>query len=198
VTRFDLKRGVWRDFSSFAFYGWLLLAAVVGLSVARLPWTTAVGLLGGTAVLLLTFIQPLLGLGVTLLLGPLGAAENLLWGGSLLDSGQLMLFITVAAWLARRLSQRRLVLPTTPLNVPFLVFLAATFLTLLPAPSLAFGLKEWVKWLEILVVMWLVVDLAGELKGEENGDSCQATGARCCTPRSGPGRTRRSWSTGGT
>jgi O-antigen ligase len=68
------------------------------------------------------------------------------------------------------------VLPTTPLNVPFLVFLAATFLTLLPAPSLAFGLKEWVKWLEILVVMWLVVDLAGELKGEENGDSCQATG----------------------
>ena len=142
----------------------VLLAVVVGLLVARLPLLEVVGLVGGTAVFIFILIQPLVGLALTLILGPLGALENLLLGGSSLDSGQLMLLLTVAAWLAKRLSRRRLVVPQTRLNVPLFVFLAVTLVTLLAAPSLAFGLREWLKWVEMLVVMWLVVDLAGERK----------------------------------
>ena len=139
-----------------------LLAVIVGVAVARLPLLWAVGLVGGTAVLILVFIQPLVGLALTLLLGPLGALENLILGGSSLDSGQLMLLLTLAAWLAKRLSQRQLIVPQTRLNVPFFVFLMLTLVTLLAAPSLEFGLREWLKWVEMLLVMWLVVDLAGE------------------------------------
>jgi O-antigen ligase len=147
----------------------LAVAVVAGVAVARLPLLWAVGLVGGTAVFLLIFIQPLVGLGLTLLLGPLGALESLFLGGSSLDSGQLMLLLTVTAWVARRWSQHRLVLPYTRLNGPLFLFLALTFLTLLTAPSLEFGLREWLKWLEILLVMWLVVDLARELgSGEES------------------------------
>jgi len=157
---------------------WLLVAVAAGVAVVRLPLLWAVGLVGGTAVFLLIFIQPLVGLGLTLLLGPLGALESLLLGGSSLDSGQLMLLLTVAAWVARRWSQHRLVLPYTRLNGPLFLFLAVTFLSLFSAPSLEFGLREWLKWLEILLVMWLVVDLAGELCVTDHVSrvTCQVSG----------------------
>ncbi len=134
----------------------------MGVAVARLPLLWVVVLLGGTAVFILVFLQPLVGLAWTLFLGPLGALENLILGGSSLDSGQLMLLLTLVAWLAKRLSQRQLIVPQTRLNVPFFIFLMLTLVTLLAAPSLEFGLREWLKWVEMLLLIWLVVDLAGE------------------------------------
>jgi O-antigen ligase len=116
---------------------------------------------GGTAVLLLTIINPPFGLGITLLLAPLGALENRLWGNSI-DSGQIFLLFTLGVWAARGLSRHRLVIPHTRLNIPLVFFIGTTFLTLFQAPSLTFGLKELLKWLEILLVMWLVIDLAPE------------------------------------
>jgi O-antigen ligase len=164
--------------SSFAFYIWILVAGVAGVVLAQLPLLWAMVWVGGSAVFLLNFNKPLVGLGVTLLLGPLGALESLLTGGSSLDSSQVMLLLTVAAWIARRLSRRHFALPYTRLNVPLFLFLAVTFLTLLAAPSLEFGLREWVKWLEILLVMWLVVDMAGEQRSEgESSVECQVSGA---------------------
>jgi O-antigen ligase len=154
-----------------------MVAVAAGVGVARLPLLGVIGVVGGMAVLLLIFIQPLIGLGLTLLLGPLGALESLLFGDSSLDSGQLLLLLTVVAWAARRLSQRCFVLPYTRLNGPLFLFLAVTFLTLFAAPSLEFGLSEWLKWLEVLLVMWLVVDLAEERRsGEESRVRCQVSG----------------------
>ena len=164
-------RGEGRSFAPFTLRSliFILLAVVVGVAVARLPVLWGGALVGGTAVFILIIIQPLIGLALTLLLGPLGALESLLFGGSSLDSGQVMLLLTVAAWLARRLSQRRLVVPQTRLNVPLFLFLAVTFVTLLFAPSLEFGLREWLKWVEVLLVMWLVVDLGEERRAEGEG-----------------------------
>jgi hypothetical protein len=134
----------------------------MGLVWAQLPLTWAVGLVSGTAVLLLIVVQPLVGLGLALLLGPLGALENILFGSSLLDSGQLLLLITLAVWLGRRLLRRRLVVPHTFLNLPLLLFLYVAALTLLGAPSLVFGFKELLKWIEIGLIVWLVVDVVGK------------------------------------
>ena len=102
------------------FGGWLpfLIAVLLGLVLARLSPVQGALLVGGTAVFLLTFIQPLIGLAVTLLLGPLGAWEALFLGPTPLDSGQVLLLLTLAAWLARGLRDRRLTIPRTPLLLP--------------------------------------------------------------------------------
>ncbi len=141
---------------------WLAVALVVGLGAAWLPLPVVVVAVGGTAVFVLTFIQPLVGLGLALLAGPWGALESFIWGSSVIDSGQLLLLFTLAVWLGRGLSRRRLVLPQTPLNWPLFVLVGVGTLTLLNAPSLTFGLKEAVKWLEMGLIMWLVVDVGRE------------------------------------
>lgn len=142
----------------------LLLAVGLGLALARLSPLQGALLVGGTAVFLLTFIQPMYGLAGALLLGPLGAREALLWGSTLLDSGQALLLLTLAAWLARGLRDRRLVVPHIPLLLPLAIFIYVALLSLLAAPSLPDGLRELLKWVEIGLVMALVVDEAPRLR----------------------------------
>ena len=142
--------------------GLIGLAVVVALLIARLPLPVAAGLLAAVAAVVLTFVQPLFGLGLALLLGPWGALENVALGSSLFDSGQLALLLTLAAWLASCLARRRVVVPFTPLNLPWLLFVVVALLSLLDAPSVGLGLVELVKWLQMGLIVWLVVDLAND------------------------------------
>lgn len=151
--------GLWRA----APYG---LALLLGLLLARLPLPLAAGALAATAVFLLLIIQPLVGLGLALLLGPLAAAEGNLPGlgallGGPLNSGQLLLLLTLGAWVARGLLRRRLNIPHTFFNAPLLLFMLVTAVTLLGARSIPDGLKELVKWLEMGLIVLLIADLAG-------------------------------------
>jgi O-antigen ligase len=142
---------------------WFVLAALVlGVLLARLPLLWGVGLVGGTAVFLITIIYPLAGLGLALLLGPLGALEKVLFGGSPLDSGQVLLLFAIGAWLARSMSRRRIMIRHSWLSVPLVVFIFVGALTLLDATAVMLGFIELVKWIEILVIMLMVLDLGAE------------------------------------
>ncbi|MCI0395400.1 MAG: hypothetical protein L0322_10735, partial [Chloroflexi bacterium] len=119
---------------------WLAVAALaLGLVLAQLPLPLAGGLVVGGAALLMILIQPLAGLALALLAGPLGALENIALGRGPLDSGQLLLLLTLAAWLGRGLVRRRIFLPRTWLNLPLAVFIGVAAVSLLGAPSLLFG-----------------------------------------------------------
>lgn len=134
-------------------------AAAGALAIAFLPLTTAVVLVVGLAVATLALINPLFGLGVALLLGPFGALESIVFGPTLLDSGQLALMLTFAAWIGGGLARRRLRVCASPLNGPWLLFIVIALLTLLDSYSIALGLVEWLKWLEIGLIVWLILDL---------------------------------------
>lgn len=137
----------------------ILLAVVAGLMLARLPLLPAVALVGGAAVFLLVVIQPLVGLGLALLFGPLGALESVVLGGTALDSGQVLLLLTLAVWIGRGLSRRRLALPQTALNLPFALLLLVQLLTLPGAIAPTAGLTEMLKWVEMALIVWLIVDV---------------------------------------
>lgn len=139
---------------------WLVIATVVGLLLVGLPLSLAAAFLAITAVLLLTLLNPLLGLALALLVGPLGALENLLFGSRLLDSGQLMLLLALAVWIGRSLLHRELRLLTTPLTLPLLLFILITAATLTDAFSTQLGLIELLKWLEITLITTMVMAIA--------------------------------------
>lgn len=149
----------------------LLTAVLLGVIVAWLPFQEAVVLIVGSLVILLTLIQPLFGLGLALLAGPLGALEQLLSGIVSLDSGQILLALALSSWIGWGLSRKQVRIPRTFLNVPILLFVFAGFISLLEAASIATGLKEIVKWLEITAVMMMVVDLGLPAEDETNGSS---------------------------
>ncbi|HEY1409156.1 MAG TPA: O-antigen ligase family protein [Promineifilum sp.] len=140
----------------------LALALGIGLAIARLPLPMAAGLLVVAAVALLTIFNPLFGLGLALLLGPFGALEKVILGDSLFDSGQLSLLLTLAVWIASGMARRRLVIPRVSFNLPWFLFVIVASFSLPGAASIELGLIELLKWLEIGLIVWLIVDLASD------------------------------------
>ena len=148
--------------------GAIVAAAVLGLFLALSPLPFAIALVGAAAAVLLLLRFRWLALALMLLAAPWGALENVVLGASFVDSGQLAFLILSALWLARSVLRRRrhrpgagrgIVIPHTPLNLPLAIFIGIASLSLLSAPSIPIGLKELLKWLELAVVMWIVVDL---------------------------------------
>ncbi len=137
----------------------LAAALMVGAALALLPAWLGGALLALAAVVLLTLIDPLVGLAATLVLAPFGAFENRVLGPGPLDSGQLLLLFTVGAWLASGVRRQALRLPRAALHPYLIPFLGVAMVSLLAAPAIAAGWRELLKWVEIALLMSLAVDL---------------------------------------
>jgi putative inorganic carbon (HCO3(-)) transporter len=136
-----------------------LLALAIGLAMAALPPGWAMVGMAAAALLVLTFVEPLVGLAAALFLGPLKPI-GIHFHFSIhlpLDVGQIALLVTLAAWFAHAVSHRRRLLPTGPLMAPLLIFVGAASMSLPGALSIGYALKELIKWAQLILVMWLVV-----------------------------------------
>ncbi len=147
------------------FPAWLigLGVAIIALSlvIATLPLTTIVGLALIAAVVIGTLLEPGIGLIVTLIAGPWAAWMNTYTPGLLpIDAGQIMVGFTLGAWVLGGLARREFVIPRSPLLIPLGLFVGWAAITMLWAPDLSFGLPEVIKWVEIILVMLLAVDVA--------------------------------------
>lgn len=135
------------------------LALLLGWLAHGLPLPVAFLLLLGGGLLLTTAFYPLAGLALLLVVAPWGAweANYISLGG--FDSGQLLFFLTAAAWLALGVVRRRIAIPRTPLNQALLLFGFVAALSLLDAPATTLGFKELAKWVEAALLLWIVADL---------------------------------------
>jgi len=108
-----------------------------------------------------TLHEPGIGLIVTLIAGPWAAWMNTYYPGLLpIDAGQILIGFTLGAWVLGGLAKRELVIPRSPLLIPLLLFVGWAGVTLLWAPDLTFGIPEVIKWIEIILVMLLAIDVA--------------------------------------
>jgi O-antigen ligase len=148
------------------------LTLIIGLSLSTLPLTWAMFLFAAIFVFFLALIQPLFALFLALIAGPFGALESVILGGLSFDSGQLLLFLALAAWIGRHLIDRQFNLPKTPLTIPLLIFIGVGSASLVAAPDTILGIKEVIKWFEVTAVMIMVTDLGGQL-GAKKGDDGQ-------------------------
>ncbi len=140
----------------------VVTALLLGLAAAKLPpSTTAVALLVA-ALAVAVVVRPVIGLILALLAGPFGALENVLFSSPMLDSGQLLLLLTLAAWLGQGIVRRRINLRHSRILVPLLLFIGIGLLSLLTASSVPDGMKELLKWIEIALLIWLVSDVEAE------------------------------------
>ena len=146
----------------------LIAAAIIaGLALARLPLRPLVALVGGTSVVLVTLIEPLAGLALTLVAAPLAAYLNYVTGAVLrpLDSGQVLLLLTIGAWLLRGLAHREIRLPIVPLIWPLVLFVGWAAISLLWAISIEDAALEVIKWAEIILIMLMVAEAGKQRLG---------------------------------
>ena len=143
-----------------------LLAIGLGVMAATLPPLLVVVALGGIAVGVAVISQPLIGLALALVLAPVKAWEEVFIGGPIaaISTGQLMLLFTMGVWLARGLARGQILIPRTKLNAPLWIFIGMSAFTVWGAPSVLDGVKELLKWVEMVFIIWMLLDLTRELR----------------------------------
>lgn len=148
------------SWNSPLFYAALIaIVGFYGLALVQFSLVDACLLVFFTVVGIGTLFEPLVGLWVTLLLG-------ILWAWLRAEVASIpaliaipVLIFTCAAWLMRGAARRQISLPTPRLLFPVLVFAGAAAFSLWDGVELwRFALPELAKWLQILVLFWLVVD----------------------------------------
>jgi O-antigen ligase len=148
---------------------WLVTACAVGLLAATQP--VAVVVIGGAlfAFLILAGISPLSAWMVLLILAPMRtliATESRV--PMPLDIGQIALLAVIGAWLIHRLARERrlLSLSFSPVLIPVGIFIIVGVASAFSALSMSAWLTEWLKWVEIALLIVLTLDLAGERRWE--------------------------------
>ncbi len=143
---------------------WVCLAGIAGLSIAFLPFEITAGVIASFVFLLTVAITPLATITFLLTLAPLRtliATESAI--NLPLDVGQLLFFVTLFAWLAHRIVQTKsLKLELSPILIPIIGFIIASGLSAFQAYSLGFWLNEWLKWVEIAILITLCADIGRE------------------------------------
>jgi O-antigen ligase len=141
------------DWGKFAlFIGALTLGLAVG--VLPLPWAVGLVVVGLAAVLALS--DPLWALGFALLLGPTKPYTDVYLVQLPLDLGQLALIGAFGVWALHRMHKRAIIVPRTPLTPLLGGFIFVGLLSLVDTLSLGAGLTEVLKWVQMLVIVWVV------------------------------------------
>ena len=153
------RGGAWRGAAV-----WVGLALAAGVLAGRLPVMASGGALGAAVIIVAVLLEPALGLVLMLSLAPLKTLIATEAPLSLpIDIGQLALALAMAAWALWRITLRRWdPLPRTRLYLPLLAIMAAFSPSLIAAASTGAWLSEMLKWAEMLLLVGIVLDLAGE------------------------------------
>jgi putative inorganic carbon (HCO3(-)) transporter len=140
---------------------WGAVAVLLGVVAAHLPVTIAGGGFVLTALVLAVLVEPALGLVLMLCVAPLKTLiETEAPFAFPLDVGQFGLALVVFAWAVWRVTARRYVaLPRTRVYLPLIGFMVGFSPSLFNAVSTGAWLKEFLKWIEILLLVMIVLDL---------------------------------------
>jgi len=136
------------------------VALVIGLAMALTPLIPLGVFIGAAAIVLVALTEPMAGLALTLIAAPAAAYHNYMTGAVLrpLDIGQVMLAVTLGAWLLRGLARREINLPLVPLLWPLIIFVGWAAASLLWAPSFEYAIPEIIKWSQIILLMLMIAD----------------------------------------
>ncbi|MCX6032902.1 MAG: O-antigen ligase family protein [Chloroflexi bacterium] len=122
----------------------VLVGLALFLAGAPLLWAAAAVI--GAALLVTLCIEPASGLIALAGLIPFGRLAAMPLRG--VDAVDLLVALTVAAWLAQGVARRRITFRPPPLIWPLLAFVWIAGLSLTQAGSWSEGLPEWLKWVE--------------------------------------------------
>ena len=136
----------------------LVLAGGLALIIALLPLTWVVLLLVGGIVLVVTLVRPQVGVLLLVPAVPFGSLRQVRIGVMNVGATEALLALVLAAWLMRMVARREIRFKLPPLTLPLALFLGALLLSVLTAASLQLGIKELLKWIEVLALYVLVAN----------------------------------------
>ncbi|PJF27809.1 MAG: hypothetical protein CUN53_02670 [Phototrophicales bacterium] len=147
-----------------SFVEWLLIAVTpaTAISLALLPLEPMMLALFLVTAAIVSAVTPSAALVIMLIIAPLRTLMITEAPGLLpMDVGQIGLGVAVAAWIAASIVRgRSFRLVWSPVYIPLIAFIAVTGLTAFTAWSLTAWLSEWLKWVQVGLVIVICLSLA--------------------------------------
>lgn len=141
----------------------LTIAAAAGIAIVGLSTWEGIALFGVVAVVIAALIEPFVGLAAGLLLGPLKAYLSAEVPEIPAQIGHVFIALALGSWLVNGLSRREIRIPdpvgslSNPVLLSLLAFCGAALLSLWDAVGLvAYGVPEFIKWLEMVLLLIFV------------------------------------------
>jgi putative inorganic carbon (hco3(-)) transporter len=142
---------------------WIILAAAIGLLIATQSEALILFMLVTAAFLLFAAINPLAAVAALLILAPMRTLIATEASFQLpLDIGQLALLAVAGFWFIQRIVNQQALplLIWTPIYIPLLIFIVITGLTGFNALSMGTWASEWLKWVQMLIIVAVALSLA--------------------------------------
>lgn len=152
-----------RDTRSAVHVGWAVLGVALGLVMATQPIPVIAVVILVAGFFVLSAFTPVAALVFVVILAPLRTLIATESSFQLpLDIGQITLIGFVAAWLLHHIVMTQSLprIRWTPIYIPLMMFLVVTGLTAFNAWSLGAWLNEWLKWLQITLIVVMTLILA--------------------------------------
>lgn len=146
----------------------LVLAAsgvLWGLLLGRLSFPNVLMLMALSVAAVGSLLEPLVGVGIALFLGPFWAWLPVAVPQVPPLIGQYVFLLAIGAWIIRGLLRRSLRFLGPPLLLPLLLFMGVTLLSLWDPADVWVGWWEWAKWGQILLMFLLVYERLTEAGG---------------------------------
>jgi putative inorganic carbon (hco3(-)) transporter len=149
---------------------WGILALGLGLTIVMFPGASVFVVLSLVAFCIFASVTPLAALMVLLVIAPI---RTLFMTESTLqlpmDLGQIAVAGLMAAWFVHRVVRRRqlaLGIFRSPVALAVIFFVGVTGALVFAAVSPGAWLREWLKWVQILLLVVIVYDLGGNRRWE--------------------------------
>jgi putative inorganic carbon (hco3(-)) transporter len=145
---------------------WIIAAVAAGLFIATQPVSIVVAAIGIVVFMILTMITPMAALTIMLILSPLRvliATESPVQLP--LDIGQILLTLLLGLWLIHKIAYKRPFASASlasPILIPVLILILVGGLTLFSAISISAWLSEWLKWVQVFLLIMLCLEMGGQ------------------------------------
>ncbi|MGD9049285.1 MAG: O-antigen ligase family protein [Anaerolineae bacterium] len=136
----------------------VIATMLLALAIALLPITWVVLIVAGGIVLVSTLVRPQLGVLLLVVAVPFGSLRQVSLGVMNIGLSEVLVALVLIAWVMRMVARGKIHVDWPPLTLPLIIFLGMLCLSLLGATSLQHGVKEIVKWVEVLVLYVLVAN----------------------------------------
>ena len=134
----------------------VLLIAVILLSilVGIIPATWGILIVAGAIAIFASLLEPIVALGLAIIIGPLRALVSAVWPDVSVYPGQILFALFVLSWFVNFVASKTTIIRFPVTAKILVIYLCVGLLSLWGATSIYHGMTELVKWLQILVVMF--------------------------------------------
>ena len=136
--------------------GLLLAGSLLAIALGIVPTVLGILIIASVIAIIVSLIEPIIALGLAIIIGPLRALVAVVWPDLSVYPGQTLFALFVFTWLVHIALNRNINIRFPAITKFMTIYLCIGLLSLWDATNIYQGLTELIKWIQLLMVAVIV------------------------------------------